>query len=389
MKITREQACRFLVGRQRYRAQGSPWQGQEGVAQAIDFLGAVQIDPINVYERNHHHVLFTRVHGYRPEMLDAELYVHRSAFESWCNALCVLPMEHYPYLAYKMQLIRARYMPTPEVLAAAHKVMRAISDNGPSASRDFATSTKVHGWWDGAVSKTKAEKAALDYLHYTGQVMIASRDGQHRRYDLPERVVPAPLLAQEVNEADYRRFMLERFLIAYGLSQTSLFRFGWLETPKSNAVRLLKSLVDQGEAISIQIEGVKRQYFCHASLLPELENPQSLSHDTAVFVAPLDNLLWDRDRLEDFFGFHYRWEVYVPAAKRVYGYYVVPVLLGSSLVGRIELKAHRPQGLLEIKNLWLEVDTARVRQAVTAAAADLAGYLGCRVISTTSSATRS
>jgi len=379
VQITREQACRFLVGRQRYRAHGSPWQGQEGVAQALRSLGAVQIDPINVYQRNHHHVLFTRVHGHRPEMLDVELYVKKAAFESWCNALCALPMEHYPYFAYKMRLIRERYHPSPEVLGAAHRVLDTIKENGAVASRDFATGTKVHGWWDGAVSKTKVEKAALDYLHYTGQVMITARDGQHRRYDLPERVVPAHLTAPLVSEDEYRRFLLERFLIAYGLSQTGIFRFGWLETPKSSAVSLLKTLVSTGDVIPVQVEGVKRQYYCHALLLPELKSPPNLSDDTAVFVAPLDNLLWDRDRLLDCFGFHYRWEVYVPAAKRVYGYYVVPVLLGSSLVGRLELKAHREQGLLAVHNLWLDVDTARTRAIITAAAADLAAYLGLRL----------
>ena len=380
MKITIEQARRFLVGRQRFKAHGSQWQGQAGVTQAIDFLGAVQIDPINVYQRNHHHVLYTRVHGFRPEMLDVELYAKKAAFESDCNALCVLPMEHYPYLAYKMRLTRARYSPSPEVADAAHRVLATIHERGPLASRDFTTSTKVHGWWDGVVAKTKAEKAALDYLHHTGQVMITARDGQHRRYDLPERVIPTHLAAQEVSEAQYRLFMLERFLFAYGLSQTGLFRFGWLETPKSNATRLLKSLVASQKATVVQIEGVKRPYYCPASLMSELENPQHISDDAATFLAPLDNLLWDRDRLVDCFGFHYRWEVYVPAAKRVYGYYVVPVLLGDSLVGRIELKAYREQGLLAVENLWLDTDTARVRNAVSTAATELAAYLKLSLI---------
>jgi len=381
VKITREQARSFMVGRQRYQAHGGKWQGQEGVREAIRFLGAVQIDPINVYERNHHSVLYNRVAGYRPEMLETELYTTKSAFESWCNALCAVPMEQYPYLAYKMRQNRASYQPSPEVLDAARRVLSAIADHGAQASRNFVTSTKVHGWWDGAVSKTKAEKAALDYLHYTGQVLISSRDGQHRRYDLPERIVSPALFAQEVDEAEYRLFMLERFLIAYGLSQTGLFRFGWLETPKTNATRLLKSLLDSGRVTALEVEGVKRKYYCHASLLPELMSPPSISEEDAVFVAPLDNLLWDRDRLVDFFGFHYRWEVYVPAAKRVYGYYVVPVLLGERLVGRIELKANREQGLLAVQNLWLDYDTTKVRDAVARAAAELADYLKLRLIS--------
>lgn len=378
LKVTREQARRFLIGRQGYRAQGMLWAGQEGVAAAILHLGAVQIDPINVFERNHHHALFTRVAGYRPEMLDEELYGKKAAFEYFCNALCVLPMQEYPYFAVKMRLLREQYCPTPEEQQAADRVLRRLADDGAKTSREFASGEKIPGWWDGGEKRTKAEKAALDSLHYTGQVMITAREGQHRRYDLPYRVVPSHLLEQKVTEAEYRQYMLEKFLVAYGLSQTSLFRFGWAEAPKPEIKRLLHELVRVGKVVPVQIEGVKRPYYCHISLVPELSAAMLTQTESTVFVAPLDNLAWDRDRLTDIFGFTYRWEVYVPAAKRQYGYYVLPVLLGEEFVGRIELKAERAQGLLTVSNLWLDKDTSGVREAIAAATAEIAAYLGLR-----------
>lgn len=378
MQITREQARSFLIRRQQFRACGSAWIGQEGVAQAIRHLGAVQIDPIKVFERNHHQVLFNRVAGYRPAMLDEELYVKKSSFEYFCNALCVLPMEEYPYFAYKMHLQREKHRPAPEEKQAADRVLRRLKDDGASTAREFASGEKVSGWWDGGEKKTKAEKAALDVLHYTGQVMITAREGLLRRYDLPHRVVPSHLLQREVSEAEYRLYMLEKFLVAYGLSQTSLFRFGWSEAPKGEIKRLLQDLVRADRVVPVHIEGVKRQYYCHTSLLPELTDSRPPQTDGATFIAPLDNLVWDRDRLEDIFGFAYRWEVYVPEAKRKYGYYVLPVLFGDEFVGRVELKAERERGVLKVSGLWLEKDTTTVREAVAAATAATAAYLGLR-----------
>ncbi len=376
MRITREQARWFLIGRQRFRPSSVDWAGQEGVGQALRHLGAIQIDPINVFERNHHYVLFTRVANYRPEMLDHELYVKKTAFEYFCDALCVLPMEDYPYFAYKMRRLQEQYNPAPEVKLVAARVLRRLEDDGAKTAREFMSGEKLHGWWDGVEKKTKAERAALDDLHYTGQVMIAVRQGIERRYDLPHRVVPEHLLAQYVSAAEYRQYMLEKFLVAYGLSQTGLFRFGWNIAPKSEIKQLLQELVRQDKVVKVEVEGVKRQYYCHTSLLPELTRSALGPTNHAVLVAPLDNLLWDRDRITDFFGFTYRWEVYVPEAKRQYGYYVLPTLVGDEFVGRIELKAERKQGTLWVSNLWLEKDTPTIRAAIDSAALEIAEYLG-------------
>ena len=190
IKISREQARRFLINRQAFRAYRPRFSGQVGVGEAIRHLGAVQIDPINVFERNHHHVLFCRVEGYRPEMLENELYTKKSCFEYFANALCILPMEDYPYFAYRMRQYQQEYAMEPEVAAAADRILGRLKIEGPLGSRHFAPGERVSGFWDSQnVLSTKVEKKALDILHYLGKVMISGRVGMQRTYDLPEHKI--------------------------------------------------------------------------------------------------------------------------------------------------------------------------------------------------------
>lgn len=380
VNVSVEQARRFLIRRQNFVAYGSPFKGSEGVAQALQHLEAVQIDPLCPFERNHHQALYNRVQGYRPGWLDQLLYQEKKAFEYYCNALSILPMKDYPYFRRAMQqqqaLVGARV--DANMRQAMQRVLQYIQEKGQTATSDFNSEQKVSGWWDNE-PRTKIEKQAIDYLHLTGDLMITQRgDNQRNRsYDLPERFAPSTLLEQEVKPGVWERFAMLKFLRAYGLSQLSLSRFGWYNAPKAAKKRLLQELVDQGEVFPVQVEGVKRTYYCVAADVPVLTQATPLpDSEAAVILGPLDNLLWDRDRLEDFWSFHYRWEVYVPAAKRQYGYYVVPVLYDEWLVGRIELSADRKQGVLRVDNLWFEPGHDATLPAVRKAVELEASYLG-------------
>ncbi|MBT9153096.1 MAG: hypothetical protein DDT35_01323 [Firmicutes bacterium] len=375
--ISQRQARRFLVARQRYRANNSPFIGIDGVREAVDYLGAVQVDPINPFARNHDQVLFSRVAEYSPVLLDSMLYQQRAGFEYYCNALCVLPMVEYPYFANHMREVQAEYRMTPEVAAAAQVILAKLHSEGALMAREIQSGQRAAAWWDGGIAQSKVEKVALDVLHFTGQVMIESRQASQRRYDLPERLVPEAYFRQEIGAAECQEFMMDKFLRAYGLSQSTLYRFGWGRTPKKEAKAQLHRFVEQGRALAVNIEGVKRRYYCHYDHVPQLLADDGLSEGAeAVFVAPLDNLLWDRDRLLDFFAFHYRWEVYTPATKRTYGYYVLPILYGENFVGRIELRAWREQNALEIVKLWLDDPRLEVQAAIWRTASDIARRLG-------------
>ena len=263
--ISLEQARRFLVSRQSFAANGSPFRGPEGVAQVISQLEAVQIDPLCVFERNHHQVLYNRVQGYRPEWLDQLLYLQKGAFEYYCNALCILPMADYPYFRHEWQ---------------------------------------------------------------RQQSSVATR-------------------------------------------------FGWSNEPKAGKKQLLQELIDEGLVASVSIEGVRRTYYCPMELTTNLTSESVLpASQTAVILAPLDNLLWDRDRLDDLWGFNYRWEVYTPVAKRRYGHYVVPVMHGERFVGRIELRADKTLSELRVDNLWLLPSCGDTLSTIRRAVELEASYLG-------------
>lgn len=410
--VSPEQARCFLIRRQGFVANGSPCSGPDGVAQALRQLEAVQIDPLCIFERNHHQVLYNRVQGYRPQWLDQLLYHQRGAFEYYCNALCILPMDDYPYFRSSMrrqeQAVAAGV--DAEMQQAIQQVLGRVREQGESSSKDFESGRKIYGWWESSADKnprtptekqisdagvmvlnqsskgprTKIEKQALDYLHLAGQVLISGRSGNQRSYDLPERIVPPGLLAQDLGEARSQRLLMLKYLRAYGLSHLGQpgFRFGWYKGPKVEKKRLLLDLVEQGLVSEVKIAGLKRIYYCPTELLTDLIGAQSLPHTEAVTIlAPLDNLLWDRDRLDDLWAFNYRWEVYTPVAKRRYGHYVVPILHGDQLVGRIEMRADRRRDELRVDNLWLEPGATDSLPAIQRAVELEAAYLGLGEIS--------
>ncbi len=405
--VTPEQARAFLIRRQGLVACGGPFAGPEGVLEAIVRLEAVQIDPLCAFERNHHQVLYNRVQGYRPEWLEQLLYVRRAAFEYYCNALCILPMTDLPYFRCSMQQQQQSVASgvDQEMLQAIQQVLEHVRLQGEASSKDFQTGRKIYGWWESSKDKnprtavekqisdagvmvlhqpskgpsTKIEKQALDYLHLCGQVVISGRTGNQRAYDLPERIVPAALLEQSVDEQQARRHLMIKYLRAYGLSHLGQpgWRFGWYKAPKAEKKQLLLELVDQGLVSEVRIDGLKRTYYCPTELVPELVGTAPIPQgEAAVILAPLDNLLWDRDRLDDLFGFNYRWEVYTPAAKRQYGHYVVPLLHGDRLVGRIELRADRVADALRVDNIWFEPNGEGSLPAVRRAVELEAAYLG-------------
>jgi len=378
--VSKEQAQNFLVAKQKYCTYGSPFVGKNGVVNAINHLEAVQIDPINVFARNHDQVFYSRVADYKPKMLDILLYQEKSLFEYFCNALSILPMSEYPYFAFQMRGVQESYLYSTEVSEAAESIMNQLKNGGAIMSREIKSGHRTAAWWDGGIAKSKLEKVALDVLHYTGRVMIHGREGGARRYDLPERMVPRALLTKEVELDEFQEFMMQKFLRAYGLSQTSLFRFGWGNMSKVTAKAVLRRLIERGQAVKVKVEGVQRDYYCHFDDVDNLLSSDPLPEvKEAVFVAPLDNLMWDRERLLDLFSFYYRWEVYTPPAKRVYGYYVLPVLFGANFVGRIELKAVRDREELQVVRQWPENRDSSVQEAVYRTASGLAQTLGLRL----------
>lgn len=332
---------------------------------ALDHLGFVQIDPINVCGRMHDHILRHRVRGYREGDLMRHLHIEgpRSAFEHHLpdsSNLAALPLEAWPHLqgAMKARAVSdstwsGKLTPAEKKLAA--RILARMADEGPLSSQDIESTrkAKTHAW-----DSTTLAKSTLHKLFFHGRVLIARRDGIRRYYDLPEKVLPTGTLnASMPSVAQTTRWLAELKL-----------RQRRLAILKSSEVR---ALGDEIVSVSIQ-ELPKLKLHLLRRDLPQLEEAQDSPPRTSepILIAPLDPIIYDRRVTEQLWAFDYRWEVYVPPQKRQRGYYALPLLHDTRFTGHADLKADREAGKLHI----VSSEGRNAKQA----AKSLAVFLGLR-----------
>ena len=362
-----------LSSAHRYEAGGRATPDQ--VRQEISRLEAVQLDPVAAVERNQHLVLAARVPGYSPALLEG-LLGEGQIFEYWGHAACVFPIEDYSIFEGKRRAQRKRLAPHLAPLRSVAKaVLARLEREGPLPARAFTDAPRIRGWWDTAGPKTKATSHALTLLLGTGEVMVARRDGVERYFDLPQRVVPPEVLRNAVDIApqDANNALLAKYMRALRVFDLSDGTFGWRRIPAKQRRAIVTRFINAGSVVPLQIDGTRRLYFLLAEDVDRLRRHGDVAREESNtdrpvrFLPPLDNLLWRRERLTDVFGFTYRWEVYVPAAKRKYGYYTMPILAGDRLIGRMNPLLDRDAGRLIVNLLHLERDvtpTPRLRAAL-------------------------
>jgi uncharacterized protein YcaQ len=363
----------------------------------VDRLGSLQFDPLNVAGRNHDLVLHARIAGYSRELTDELLYGRRLLFEAYNKALNLLPTSELPYYRITWQtgidgrageLVR-------EQAPLAQKVLAEITANGPKCSGDFEREAVIDWWW----GPTSAARAVLDALNVCGRLSLARREGNRRYYDLTERLYPADLLATRIPEREQMRHkMLSRYR-GHGLLGTQGSSELWPGTgTAANRTALRRDLQDRGEIVAVEVDGMRGERFIVGDELPILAEAERVVAQVAgaasapaggsaagagdgapgcSFLAPLDPLMWDRGALVPLYGFEYRWEVYTPAAKRRWGYYVLPILFGDRLVGRIEPRIDRAAKSVRILGLAWEpgFDPMAAPGFVDAFSAALTAYL--------------
>lgn len=363
------------------RAQGldrmDPFgSGTEGCLRAFRRLGYVQIDTISVVERAHHHVLWSRLPDYRPELLHRLQAHERKVFEYWSHAASFLPFEDYRYCLPRMRAHAAgkRHWFARDRKAMAH-VLDRIRAEGPLQARDFeAPPGKRSGpWFDWKPSKT-----ALEQLFIQGELMIRERRGFQKVYDLPERVLPSDLDTTLPTAGQMARYLIRQQLQSNGLALEPEMRY--LRKNAQKAVgQALRELEEEGEIARVRIEG-GGEHFAFNRALSELdEKPEAPSEKHVRILSPFDNLVIQRKRLKRLFDFDYQIECYVPEPKRKHGYFVLPVLWGDRLAARIDAKAERTSRTLKILSLHLENE--RDRKSLMAALAPelerFAAFNGC------------
>ena len=360
-------ARRFLAIRHLLAPPRALPASPESVMAVVDRLGSLQFDPLEVAGRNHDLVLAARIGGYRRELADELLYGRRLLFETYNKSLNLLPTRELPYYRISWTTLGADWSSglLAEQAELAGKLLAAIEAEGPKSSADFERSEAIAWWW----GPTSAVRAVLEALSVSGRLGLARRDGNRRYYDLVERLFPADLLAVRVPEREQLRHKLLSRFRAHGLLGAAGSGELWLGIGKAGLrTELRAELVDRGEIVPVTVDGLRGGRFAVADELPLLAQAEreiaaeaagAVSRpgdgaQGASFLAPLDPLMWDRDAIAPLYGFDYRWEVYTPAAKRRWGYYVLPILFRDRLVGRIEPRIDRATKSVRILGLGWE-----------------------------------
>jgi uncharacterized protein YcaQ len=340
----------------------------------LERLGANQIDSINVVARSHELVLQARAGAHDRAAFDRVVYRRRAGFEYWGHAASFLPMAHYRLCLPRMRRLAEATRGWWVGVRRRHQhlygpVLDRIRAEGPLAASAFRDpdGPRRGSWWDWAPAKH-----VLEDLFDQGTLLVHDRVNFERRYDLAERVLPAGTDTSEPTPAEAARELTLLAARHLGVG-TAADLADYYRLPSAQVRVALAELAADGLLQEVTVEGWARP----AYLLPGTRMPRRLSHPPAL-LSPFDSLIWSRERTERLFGFRYRLEVYVPAPRRVHGYYTMPVLAGGRLVARVDPKHDRQAGRLLLRGLHLEpgADPVEAVAAVAAAAGRLADHLG-------------
>lgn len=334
-------------------------------------IGLLQLDSVNVLVCSHYLPVFSRLGPYPRELLDDYAYRRRRLFEYWAHVASLVPVERYPLFRHRMQRFQGWHR--MDGLKEEHPgyidfVLEEVRRRGPISVSELEDPIKQRGpWWGWG-----AAKIALEYHFGRGAITTAGRRGFTRLYDIPERVLPAEYLeADPPDEATATRQLLLLAARHHGVG-TARDLADYYRLPIVESRRILRELVDGGHLEEVEVAGWREPAYLH----PEARRPRNV-HARAL-LSPFDSLVWERERTERLFDFHYRIEIYVPKPQRVYGYYVLPFLLGDELVARVDLKADRQAGRLLVRGAFSEDgrDRAHVARELATELESMASWLG-------------
>ncbi len=384
-QISKSQFRKFLI---HYHGLSTArrFSGISGITDYVKQVGCIQYDPLNVVGRNADLVLQSRIDDYSPNMLHQLLYCDKKLVDGWDKMMSIYSIDDWPSfsrlrlhkkLAYEDFCRRRRKL---EVRDYSELVCNAIAQRGPSFAREIKLGTIKSGGW----RHTKLSSMTMDYLFHSGVLAIANKKNVQRQYDLIEKTFPAAVLARAesfATDEDFYKWYVKRRIGSIGI-YWSKSGDGWLGnfiSKRPIRIKAIEQLLSNDQIVEIGVEGIAETFFIRRSDFPQLLAIDNESENSAArFIAPLDNLMWDRKLIAKIFDYNYKWEVYKPAAQRQYGYYVLPVLYGDRFVARFEPQHHKKGEPLLVKNWWWEEDvtvTSEMIAAIGAAFNDFAGYL--------------
>jgi uncharacterized protein len=398
--VTAREARLLLLGAQGLLADPARLATASSLQRLIKQMGFVQIDTINVVERAHHLTLFSRLQGYDPSLLARLLEKRRTLFEHWTHDASIIPLEWFGQWRYRFDRYKSRVRrnawwrerlgKNPDALL--DEIRSRIERDGPTLSRDFERDRDLpkeasDGWWG-----WKPQKAALEHLWRAGELAVVRRENFQKVYDLTHRVFPDHHALPPPSEDEHVDWACSSALERLGVGTPAELAGFWNAVDFGQARRWCEARSREGgiEPVLVgpmdgstvpspagpRVSYALRDWRRRVKRLPD-------PPETMRLLSPFDPVVRDRHRLRRLFGFEYTFEAFTPAPRRVHGYYVLPVLQGDQLVGRIDPKLHRERGVLEVKGVWWEpgVRPTRARRAaLEGAVGQLAAFVGARTI---------
>jgi uncharacterized protein YcaQ len=376
--LSRREATRIALAAQGLnRARRTAKKTRAHLHQVVDRLGLLQMDSVNVLARAHYMPLFSRLGGYDPALLEATAWTarRRGLFEYWAHEASLLPLTLQPLMRWRMaraERLDGIYGGIASIVREKPDFVKSIycevEQRGPVAASDLDRANhKGSSWWGWTETKI-----VLEYLFWAGRITTATRRGFERVYDLTERVIPAAI--QDIptpSEADAQRHLIGIAARALGVATEADLR-DYFRLDLADAKARIGELVEDKRLIPVTVKDWRQT----AYLDPDAARPARVAG--RALISPFDPLVWERDRTERLFGFRYRLEIYTPAHKREFGYYVLPFLLGDRLVARVDLKADRKAGVLRVAATHIEAgaDAGRTARELSAELRIMAGWLG-------------
>ncbi len=395
--LTNQQARNFILLKHGLLGKHK-FVGKQG---AIDFIhqsGCIQYDPVDSCGKNAELTLQSRVKGFTKQVLYELLYNERSLVDYLDKNLSIIPLDDWPYFERYREKAHENGLQFENLAELEIQAKEYIRKNGAVSSDELPINGDIYwhssihwsGSWDG---KTNAARAVLEQLYSTGELIIHHKKGTRKYYDLTEKYISTELINTPdplPDEFEHQKWRILRRIGAVGLlwNRPSDAWLNIWELKSPHRTEIFNELLNEGKIYEIKVEDLKHILFCRTEDLPIIE--LVLQDDTfkprCELIAPLDCMMWDRNLIRALFGFDYTWEIYTPAHKRKYGFYVLPLLYGSSFIGRVEAAANIKTCTLTVKNIWYEDNikpTKKLQASVNSCIKRLAKFNECDKINFT------
>lgn len=355
--LTKSEARKFILFKQGLLGDYR-FAGKTGILDFIRQAGCIQFDPIDVCGKNAEIVLQSRIRDFTKNMLYELLYVDRKLVDYFDKNLSIFPVENWKYFEREREKHRKWERSHTEIQQVHDKVITAVSQQGALCSADLNLSQKVDWYW----SPTKLSRAALEHMYFSGELAIHHKNGTIKYYDLIHNCIPENILAEPDPypcDFDHRKWRVLQRIGSLGLlwnrASDAWLGISGLKAKERNDI--FSALVSESCIIPVKVEHINHTFYCRAEdreMIAYIKNDLHEIKPRCEFIAPLDNMMWDRNLIEAIFDFAYKWEIYTPQSERKYGYYVLPILYGERLIGRIEMIYDKKNRKLHVSNIWYE-----------------------------------